>query len=170
MSAFLPSYEGQSVTNRHQLQTGSRSLSQPVANCHQLADLFQRGKSVISRHIKNVFDEGELRPEGTAANLQQSKPRAASRSLGEEMNSPASLPGAARQLVTDCNQLKRPAADGKQGLTGVANANGVEISQPRVGPSAGLPWITAPTAPQPQRGCIRLVSAFGISALQLFPQ
>jgi len=24
------------------------------------ADLFQRHKSVISRHIKNVFDEGEL--------------------------------------------------------------------------------------------------------------
>ena len=26
----------------------------------QIADLFQRDKSVISRHIKNVFDEGEL--------------------------------------------------------------------------------------------------------------
>ncbi len=26
----------------------------------QMADLFQRDKSVISRHIKNVFDEGEL--------------------------------------------------------------------------------------------------------------
>ncbi len=34
---------------------------------NQLADLFQRDKSVISRHIKNVFDEGELRPEGTVA-------------------------------------------------------------------------------------------------------
>ena len=25
-----------------------------------MAELFQRDKSVISRHIKNVFDEGEL--------------------------------------------------------------------------------------------------------------
>jgi hypothetical protein len=34
---------------------------------NQLAELFQRDKSVISRHIKNVFDEGELLPEGTVA-------------------------------------------------------------------------------------------------------
>jgi hypothetical protein len=27
---------------------------------NQMADLFQRDKSVISRHIKNLFDEGEL--------------------------------------------------------------------------------------------------------------
>jgi hypothetical protein len=33
----------------------------------QMAELFQRDKSVISRHIKNVFDEGELRPESTVA-------------------------------------------------------------------------------------------------------
>jgi hypothetical protein len=35
----------------------------------QMADLFQRDKSVISRHVKNVFDEGELRPEATVANF-----------------------------------------------------------------------------------------------------
>jgi hypothetical protein len=34
---------------------------------NQIAELFQRDKSVISRHIKNVFEEGELRPEGTVA-------------------------------------------------------------------------------------------------------
>lgn len=34
---------------------------------NQLAELFQRDKSVISRHIKNVFDEGELSPEATVA-------------------------------------------------------------------------------------------------------
>ena len=34
---------------------------------NQMADLFQRDKSVISRHIKNVFAEGELRPEATVA-------------------------------------------------------------------------------------------------------
>ena len=34
---------------------------------NQLAALFQRDKSVISRHIKNIFDEGELRREATVA-------------------------------------------------------------------------------------------------------
>jgi hypothetical protein len=34
---------------------------------NQLAELFQRDKSVISRHIKNVFEEGELHPDGTVA-------------------------------------------------------------------------------------------------------
>ena len=33
----------------------------------QMAELFQRDKSVISRHVKNVFDEGELAPEATVA-------------------------------------------------------------------------------------------------------
>jgi len=34
---------------------------------NQMADLFQRDKSVISRHITNVFDEGELAREATVA-------------------------------------------------------------------------------------------------------
>ena len=34
---------------------------------NQLADLFQRDKSVVSKHIKNVFDEGELLPQSTVA-------------------------------------------------------------------------------------------------------
>ncbi len=34
---------------------------------NQLAELFQRDKSVISRHIKNVFEEGELSPKRTVA-------------------------------------------------------------------------------------------------------
>ena len=29
----------------------------------QMAELFQRDRSVISKHIKNVFEEGELSPE-----------------------------------------------------------------------------------------------------------
>jgi hypothetical protein len=33
----------------------------------QMVDLFHRDKSVISRHIKNVFEEGELSAEGTVA-------------------------------------------------------------------------------------------------------
>ena len=34
---------------------------------NQLADLFQRDKSVISKHIKNIFEEGELKSEATVA-------------------------------------------------------------------------------------------------------
>ncbi len=33
----------------------------------QMAELFQRDKSVISKHIKSVFEEGELKPEPTVA-------------------------------------------------------------------------------------------------------
>ena len=35
----------------------------------QMAELFQRDKSTISRHIKNVFAEGELPEEATVANF-----------------------------------------------------------------------------------------------------
>lgn len=35
----------------------------------QMAELFQRDRSVISRHIKNVFDEGELFKESNVQNL-----------------------------------------------------------------------------------------------------
>lgn len=34
---------------------------------NQMAELFQRDKSVISRHIANVFEEGELGREGVVA-------------------------------------------------------------------------------------------------------
>lgn len=33
----------------------------------QMAELFQRDKSTISKHIKNIFEEGELLPEATVA-------------------------------------------------------------------------------------------------------
>ena len=36
---------------------------------NQLADLFQRDKSVISRHLKNIFSEGELDFEATVAKI-----------------------------------------------------------------------------------------------------
>ena len=36
-------------------------------NLDQMSELFQRNKSTISRHIKNVFEEGELKPESTVA-------------------------------------------------------------------------------------------------------
>lgn len=37
----------------------------------QMAELFQRDKSTISRHIKNIFTEGELQRDSVVANLQQ---------------------------------------------------------------------------------------------------
>ena len=36
---------------------------------NQMVELFQRDKSVISKHIKNIFDEGELRREPVVANF-----------------------------------------------------------------------------------------------------
>ena len=33
----------------------------------QMAELFQRNKSTISRHIRNVFESGELNPDSTVA-------------------------------------------------------------------------------------------------------
>ncbi|MCB0202769.1 MAG: virulence RhuM family protein [Anaerolineae bacterium] len=35
----------------------------------EMAELFQRDKSVISRHIQNTFKEGELQPEATVAKI-----------------------------------------------------------------------------------------------------
>ena len=35
----------------------------------QMAELFQRDKSTISRHIRNVFSEGELDRSATVANF-----------------------------------------------------------------------------------------------------
>jgi hypothetical protein len=34
---------------------------------NQIAELFQRDKSVISKHIRNVFEEGELQENSTVA-------------------------------------------------------------------------------------------------------
>ena len=35
----------------------------------QMAELFQRDKSTISRHIKNIFEEGELNRNSVVANF-----------------------------------------------------------------------------------------------------
>ena len=35
----------------------------------QMADLFERDKSTVSRHIKNVFEEGELEKNSVVANF-----------------------------------------------------------------------------------------------------
>jgi prophage maintenance system killer protein/transcriptional regulator with XRE-family HTH domain len=38
-------------------------------NLNQIADLFGRDKSVISRHLRNIYDEGELARESTVASF-----------------------------------------------------------------------------------------------------
>lgn len=51
---------------------------------NQLSELFQRDKSVISKHIKNIFEEGELDPEATVAKFATVQPeggRKVSRSI-----------------------------------------------------------------------------------------
>jgi len=35
----------------------------------QMAELFQRNKSTISRHVKNIFESGELQPNSVVANF-----------------------------------------------------------------------------------------------------
>ena len=57
----------------YQSQDGQTRLQVRLENetvwlsLNQMADLFQRDKSVISRHIGNAFEEGELAREGTVA-------------------------------------------------------------------------------------------------------
>lgn len=57
----------------YQTQGGENKIEVTLANdtvwltTDQMADLFQRNKSTISRHIKNIFEEGELRKEVVVA-------------------------------------------------------------------------------------------------------
>jgi hypothetical protein len=55
-------------TEDGQTRIDVRLVSETVwLSAGQIAELFQRDKSTISRHIQNVFDEGELKPEGVVA-------------------------------------------------------------------------------------------------------
>ena len=47
----------------------------------QIADLFQRNKSTISRHIKNIFLEGELSRNSVVANFATTESRVSSPSV-----------------------------------------------------------------------------------------
>ena len=57
----------------YQTQDGESKIEVTLANetvwltADQMAELFQRNKSTISRHIRNVFEEGELNQESTVA-------------------------------------------------------------------------------------------------------
>lgn len=57
----------------YQTEDGQTKIEVTLANdtvwltTDQMAELFQRNKSTISRHIKNVFESGELMPDSTVA-------------------------------------------------------------------------------------------------------
>ena len=57
----------------YQTEDGQTKIEVTLANdtvwltADQMAELFQRNKSTISRHIKNVFESGELKPDSTVA-------------------------------------------------------------------------------------------------------
>lgn len=59
----------------YQTQDGETKLSVNLQDetvwlsLDQIAELFQRDKSTISRHIKNVFEEGELQRNSVVANF-----------------------------------------------------------------------------------------------------
>ena len=57
----------------YQTQDGESKIEVTLANetvwlsADQMSELFQRNKSTISRHIKNVFEEGELKHDSGVA-------------------------------------------------------------------------------------------------------
>ena len=57
----------------YQTEDGQTKIEVTLANdtvwltADQMAELFQRNKSTISRHIKNVFESGELKPDSVVA-------------------------------------------------------------------------------------------------------
>ena len=57
----------------YQTEDGQTKIEVTLANdtvwltADQMAELFQRNKSTTSRHIKNVFESGELKPDSTVA-------------------------------------------------------------------------------------------------------
>ena len=51
----------------------------------QMAELFGRDRSVVARHIRNVFREGELDPRATCANFAQVQSEGA-RTVSREIN------------------------------------------------------------------------------------
>lgn len=56
-----------------QAQIGETKIEVRLANesvsltADQMAELFQRDRSTIQRHVKKIFDEGELKPDSTCA-------------------------------------------------------------------------------------------------------
>lgn len=69
----LPETQSNSEIILYQTEDGQTRIQVRLQNetvwmsLNQMAELFQRDKSVISRHIRNIFTEGELRSESTVA-------------------------------------------------------------------------------------------------------
>lgn len=67
--------EGESEIILYKTEDGSTRVEVRLENgtvwlsLNQLAELFQRDKSVISKHIRNIFEEGELKEESVVANF-----------------------------------------------------------------------------------------------------
>ena len=65
----MNSYNGSEIL-LYQTEDGQTKIDVKLAGetvwltLNQMAELFQRDKSVVSRHIKNIFDEGELNEKG----------------------------------------------------------------------------------------------------------
>ncbi len=59
-------YQTEDGETRIEVRMSSESV---WLNLNQLSELFARDKSVISRHIRNVFEEGELQPDSVVANF-----------------------------------------------------------------------------------------------------
>jgi hypothetical protein len=57
-------YQTEDGRTRLEVKLTSNTVWLPL---NQIAELFQRDKSVISKHLKNIFDEGELKAEATVA-------------------------------------------------------------------------------------------------------
>ena len=61
----------------YQTEDGDSKIEVTLANetvwltADQMAELFQRNKSTVSRHIKNIFEEGELSRNQLLHSLQQ---------------------------------------------------------------------------------------------------
>ena len=72
---LMEQYTGKGEILIYQTEDGKAVLDVKLENetvwltQSQLCDLFERDKSVISRHIRNLFDEGELQRESTVAKI-----------------------------------------------------------------------------------------------------
>ena len=60
-----------------QKQGGETKIEVRLANesvwltADQMAELFQRDRSTIQRHVKKIYEEGELEPDSTCASFAQ---------------------------------------------------------------------------------------------------
>lgn len=67
------SFENQSAIIMYQTDDGETKIDVRIESetvwlsLNQMTELFQRDKSVISKHIKNVYQEGELDEKSTVA-------------------------------------------------------------------------------------------------------